>query len=402
MDNPVKVLREAPVDRQAAAVRALKEVSSAMVSSLQLGHLLQRLMEITVKVLDASGGTLILLDPESQQLSAKVVLGPELQTMPETCELSAGQGIASWVFSNRTPVIVDCMGKDDRFSPQVDAFFGDPNKPLVAAPLLTQQDCLGVIGVTGKTSQRKFDELDLDILTSLAGQASFAIDNTLLSGNLSKQRERLLTIEREIHKKLARDLHDGPAQWLAGMSMNLEFVLRLLEGDPCRARSELEGMRAVLDKTIRQIRNLMFELRPVILETDGIRATIEQYATNLRQTDGMNVRLDLQFNETGLSMESQRCIFDIVREALSNIRRHAHTLEAWISMKADQNTLVVVVKDNGLGFDFGAVQRDYSSRGSLGMLNMMERAAFVNGSLSIESVPGYGTAVRLVVPLDRG
>lgn len=399
MNNPTKTRqpREIENDRQTAAVRALTEASHAMVSDLQLSHLLQRIMEITVKVLDSAAGSLFLWDPGAQRLSVRIAC-PESHNGLQNISILPDRGIAGWVFSMRTPVNVADPAADPRYCPDADRALGSDSRSLLAAPLLTQQDCLGVIEVFDKRWGKPFDQLDLDILTSLAGQAAFAIDNSLLSTGLNKQRDRLLTIEREIHKKLARDLHDGPAQWLASVSMNLEYVVRLLDSNPAEARVELAAVRTTLDKTIQQVRHLMFELRPVVLETDGLAAAIRHYVDSLKNTGGMNVRLDLDLPGLNLNTDEQRCVFDIVREALSNVRRHAHTQEAWVSMRVVDGRLIVTVRDNGLGFDLASVQRDYSQRGSLGLLNMMERAASVGATIVIDSVPGYGTSVRLTLP----
>jgi signal transduction histidine kinase len=386
-------------ERHIAALRALQDAARTMASDLDLAHLLTKIMDIAVSVLHASAGSLLIYDAGADQLSLKVAC-PAARTSLEGSSLPRDVGVAGWVFTHRTPLIVPDVSLDDRFRAETDEALHQQHLSLIAAPLLTQQDCLGVIEVLG--GQHLFDDLDLDILTTLACQAALVIDNAILSTDLHTQRARLLTVEREIHKKLARDLHDGPAQWLAGISMNLEYILRLMDRDPPRAKTEMDNVRATLDKTIKQVRNLMFELRPVILESDGLEPALEHYVDSLNHAEGMNIKLQMGAPAPGLSLDIQRTIFDIIREALSNVKRHAHTQEVWVNLQHESNnTLTVTVKDNGLGFNFGAVQRDYSTRGSLGMLNMLERAAAVGGELAIDSVPGYGTTVKLKVPLSH-
>jgi signal transduction histidine kinase len=389
-------------DRHVAALRAFQDAARAMAFVVDATHLLKRIMDISAGALHASMGSLLMYDSDSGQLVFKAVC-PETRRPLEGSTLPGDVGVAGWVFTQKTPLSVPDVSRDERFHAGVDEELlnGQP-RSLIAAPLLNQKDCLGVIEVLRSQPDQPFDDLDLDILTTLACQASVVIDNAALSSRLYAQRARLITVEREIHKKLARDLHDGPAQWLAGISMNLEYIQRLMDRDLPRAKAEMDIVRVTLDKTIKQVRNLMFELRPIVLESDGLEAALEHYVDSLNHTEGMNIKLQMSASCSDLTADAQRTIFDIVREALSNVKRHAHTQEVWVSLQRDSNsTLTITVKDNGLGFNLGAVQRDYSTRGSLGMLNMLERAAAVGGELNIDSVPGYGTTVKLKVPLPH-
>jgi signal transduction histidine kinase len=389
------------IERRAAALKALQHAALVMASELEPEQLLKRVTDIAIEVLDASSGSLLMWDPEKSTLCFRVTSSdaqPELvgATMP------ADVGIAGWVFTHREPTIVADVRKDERFYSKIDESLGRQTTSLIAAPLMTQQEVLGVIELVDKRSRKTFDELDLDILTTLASQAAVSIDNARLSSRLHAQRERLITIEREIHKKLARDLHDGPAQWLAGMSMNIEYILRLMDVDLAKAKVEMEAVRGTLNKTIQQIRNLMFELRPVLLTSQGLKPALQHYIESLNETESMNIRLRMDDLRTRLSADTERAVFDIVREALSNVKRHAHTQEVWVDFLCDPaDRLIVTVKDNGLGFDLNAVQREYPMRGSLGMLNMLERADAVGGDLTLESVPGYGTTVKLTIPLAQ-
>ncbi len=404
MNEPLpRQFGEVNPDRYVAALRAFQDAARALAFDADVTHLLNRIVDITVRALHASVGSLLMYDSGSDQLVLKVAR-PETRRALEGSGLQRDAGVAGWVFTQGTSLSVPDVSRDKRFDAEEagvkESEHPDGPQSLIAAPLLNQRDCLGVIEVLRSPSDQPFDDLDLDILTTLAYQASVVIDNAILSSNLNAQRARLITVEREIHKKLGRDLHDGPAQWLAGMSMNLEYIQRLMDHDLPHAKAEMENVRSTLDKTIKQVRNLMFELRPVVLESDGLEPALEHYVDSLNNTEGMNIKLQVGAVCSDLSTDSQRTIFDIIREALSNVKRHAHTQEVWVNLQRESNnTLTVTVRDNGLGFNLGAVQRDYSTRGSLGMLNMLERAAAVGGELSIDSVPGYGTTVKLKVPM---
>ena len=372
-----------------------------MLSETEPEGLLRKICAVSIEMLDASTASLLIWDAERDQLVFRVT-GPEVSKQLEGRGISADEGIAGWVFTNRRPVIVPDVRADERFCSAIDESLGHQTISLIAAPLMTEQAMLGVIEVLNKKTGQGFDDVDLDVLTALANMAAIVIDNIRMANKLKFQRQQLSTIEQDIHKKLARDLHDGPAQWLAGISMNLEYILRLIDINLPQAKVELEATRQKLDRTINQVRNLMFELRPVLLESHDLETALKHYVDSLNQMDNMNISLQMDGLSTRLVPRSERAIFDIIREAISNIKRHAYTSHAWIDFRMDcDDTLVVTVRDDGLGFDLSAVQCDYPMRGSLGMLNMTERAGLIGGSLSINSAPNQGTIVTLRLPVQR-
>lgn len=363
--------------------------------------LLRKICAVSSEMLEASTASLLIWDTERSSLVFRVT-SPEVGAQLEGKGISSDEGIAGWVFTNRMPLIVPDVRSDERFCSALDESLGHQTTSLIAAPLMTEQAVLGVIEVLNKTTGRCFDDVDLDVLSALASVAAIVIDNMRMANKLRFQRQQLTTIEQDIHKKLARDLHDGPAQWLAGISMNLEYILRLIDINLPQAKIELEGTRQKLDRTINQVRNLMFELRPILLESHDLETALKHYVASLNQMDNMSIHLQMDGLRTRLAPRTERAIFDIIREAISNIKRHAYTSHAWIDFRmAGHDTLVVTIRDDGLGFDLGAVQCDYPMRGSLGMLNMTERAGLIGGSLAINSAPNQGTIVTLRVPLQR-
>jgi len=147
---------------------------------------------------------------------------------------------------------------------------------------------------------------------------------------------------------------------------------------------------------------MLFTLRPLILETQGLRAALEQYITKLAETNPLPIHLEAdQDLEKALDQNAQGIIFYIVEEAIGNARKHAKANNIWVRLHRQDNMLVAEVEDDGVGFDVDAVQKQYDQRGSLGMINMHERAELVNGKLSIASAPGEGTRITLTTPLRR-
>lgn len=396
-----KAATDSHTERRMAALQAFPDAVRKMTAEADPEEFLRVICAIVVDILNGSVGSLLIWNPEDDRLYFRAISADTCEQLKDM-SMPSDAGIAGWVFTHHEPLIVPDVRQDERFYSAIDESLGRQTTSLIAAPLMTQHKMLGVIEVLDKRFEDSFDELDLDILTALAGQAAIEIDNIVMYNKLKRQRRQLISIEQEVHKKLARDLHDGPAQWIAGISMNMEYILRLMDTDPAQARTELEMARQKLDKAANQIRNLMFELRPILLESHDLQTALKHYIDNLIQTDDMNIRLSMDELQTPLSPRTSRAIFDIIREAISNIKRHAYTSDAWIDLHTDNtDTLTITIKDNGLGFDPIAVRQNYSMRGSLGMLNMTERAELLDGKLTIDSVPREGTTITLTIPLHQ-
>ncbi len=209
----------------------------------------------------------------------------------------------------------------------------------------------------------------------------------------------MLGIEDEVHKKLARDFHDGPAQILASLIMDVEFIQKLLERDPSKVEAELLQLKEKAIKVMHQARTTMFELRPLVLETEGLEAALLYYIERLRQTENMSIHLQAEGLEERLPHRVEDIVFAIVREAINNIKKHARANNVWLTVIRDEKELLTTIRDDGQGFSVEEVEISYATRGSIGLLNLYERAEMLGGQISIESAPGQGTTVRLTVPL---
>jgi signal transduction histidine kinase len=219
--------------------------------------------------------------------------------------------------------------------------------------------------------------------------------------SLREERDKIVDREEQARNKLARDLHDGPTQDIAAIAMRLNFARFLIDREPKRARAELARLEDLAHRTVKEIRSMLFTLRPVILETEGLLAALSMYAENLQENNGQLVQVEAEQYEECLDLETQGVVFTIMEEAINNARKHAEAAHIWVRLAVHQDLFVAQVADDGQGFDVQAVEGEYASQGSLGMLNMQERATLIGGTLDIKSEIGNGTRVTLLVPLDE-
>jgi signal transduction histidine kinase len=270
----------------------------------------------------------------------------------------------------------------------------------VCIPLRAGFQIFGAM-VIGSTTAVQFNAEQLELFSGVADQTIIALQNAQLYQRLEAEKQRIVEADEEARKELARDLHDGPTQSIAAIAMRINFIRSLMSKDPEAALSELEKVEQLAKQTSKEIRGMLFTLRPLVLETQGLTAAVETVITRLRESDGMNIKMSGGEHGDLLSDSAQGVVFAIVEEALGNARKYAEAELITVRFWREDNLFVARVKDNGKGFDVQDVNADYSSRGSLGMINMRERAERIDGSLKLESVPGQGTAITLVVPLDK-
>ncbi len=377
----------------------LYEVATAMGSTLELSVLLKTMMQVTQTALRSEACTLMLLDEQQRELVFEIPLG-EKQDELRRFRIPLDQGLAGWVARTGRPAIVNDLRNDPRFLAEVDASSGFSTRAALCVPLLVRGQVIGVLEVLNKQDGASYTTNDLALLTTLAGQAAVALDNARLFRSLREEHERLLAAEEEVRKNLARDLHDGPAQDLAAISMGLEITRRLLTLDLPRARQELEGVENLARRATRQIRTLQFELRPLALETRGVRAALETYIQQLSQGSATHYALLAEGCKGRLPTPMEQATFSIVQEALGNTRKHGKATQVEVQMHERDTAWTIQVRDNGQGFDVTNVLKNYESRGSLGLLNMRERATAIGGQLTIDSAPGQGTLVTLHIPCD--
>jgi signal transduction histidine kinase len=268
-------------------------------------------------------------------------------------------------------------------------------------PLRNGLDTYGVLlfshpDVEFFTSERR------EVLDIFGNQLMIALQNARLYRDLEVEKERVTKIHEEARNKLARDLHDGPTQSVAALAMRTNFARRLMERDIEATAEELFKIEDLARRTTKEIRHMLFTLRPLVLESRGLAEALESLSHNVQETFDQNVIVEADENIVPkMEMNKQAVVFAIAEEAVNNVRKHAKADHIWVRLKEIEPDLVLLeIEDDGAGFNVQDMEAAYSSRGSLGMVNMRERTKLVNGAFSIESTPGEGTRIQVVIPLS--
>ncbi|HEX4755879.1 MAG TPA: sensor histidine kinase [Candidatus Dormibacteraeota bacterium] len=232
-------------------------------------------------------------------------------------------------------------------------------------------------------------------LDDLAAAATPPPDNSRVR-DASRQVFQIIEEER---MRIARDMHDGPAQSMANLVLQAEILERLIQRDPAQVVQELadfkDGVRAVLEDT----RRLIFDLRPMTLDDLGLVPTLRKFVKDYGDKAKLNAQLRVMGEEVRLPGSYEPSIFRIIQEALNNARKHAKARNVEVLINFQEDSITAVVRDDGVGMDVAAIEGTIDGNKHLGLISMRERAELEKGTLEIRSELGKGTEVRAGLPL---
>jgi signal transduction histidine kinase len=385
-------------------LRALYKLTSTMMSTLNYQSVINLLLDLSLAVMNS--------DPDAapdDQLVGAVLLFKD-----EKLEVGAARRFTSAdmrvVLAGRDGVIANCIEEDRPALAYT--VKNDPDLSRIVAlmtcsevycfPLRSGFSAYGVL-IFGHPERGYFSKDRCEMLDTFGRQAVIAIQNARLYQDLVNERDRMFEVQDEARKKLARDLHDGPTQSVAAIAMRVSLTRRMLEKDPKSASEELSRIEDLARRTSKEIRHMLFTLRPLVLESQGLVAALKAMADKTKETYQQNVLIQVEEQLLPeLEMGKQSVIFFIAEEAVNNARKHAQALQIWVTLKSlGQGIALLEIVDDGVGFDVEAVSHAYDKRGSLGLLNLRERTELVNGLLSIQSKPTQGTHIQVYIPLTE-
>jgi len=387
--------------------RVIYQLISALSATLNYQRVLETALDLSSTVLsnsnDSANGLIsaVFLFSENDSNKTSLTVGsargfssPDMRvTLPGT------GGLIGQTIDESLPQLTNEIIKD----PEIGQIFALRNcKEAYCIPLRTGLDTCGVL-LFAHPQTGFFTPERREILDIIGNQATIAIENARLYQDLEQEKERMMEIQEEARNKMARDLHDGPTQSVSAIAMRINFARRLIESDPKATAQELYKIEELARHTTKEIRHMLFTLRPLVLESQGLVTALESMASKMRETYSQNVIIQADPNLVPqLEMGKQTVVFYIVEEAVNNARKHAQAAHIWVRLKLLKADLALLeIEDDGVGFNLNAVDSSYEDRGSLGMVNMRERAELINGVLNIKSSIGHGTQIQLAIPLTE-
>ncbi len=388
--------------RRVTEMALLNDITRTLSATLQFDEVLMRIMDRVEGILKAEAGWLLLTDSSTGDLVFQIGLGKTRAIEP--FHLPRGQNLAGKVAMTGQPVLVVDVEQDKRPFKDLEQKVGFAVQSILCVPLILHDHIIGVLEVMSKKGD-KFSQNDLELLNSIVPYAAIAIKNARFHGSALAERDRVIEAEDQARKALARDLHDGPTQMVSAMMMRLDFCKLLMEKEPDsldKLAEEIATTQDLAGQAIHQIRTLLFELRPLTLEAQGLVPALRVFMDRRQQDVEDKVKLRLEIKSLNPNNEISRqedkvegAIFAIVQEAVGNAIKYAYADNIVVKLEETFTAIYVGITDDGDGFDIDAVMNNYEQRASLGMLNIQERADLIGADLSLRSIIGQGTRISL-------
>jgi signal transduction histidine kinase len=280
----------------------------------------------------------------------------------------------------------------------------DGCKSALVLPLNRAMNAFGIMLFAHPDAQY-FTTDRRELLEMIGHQAVISIQNARLYQDLEDEKELIVQSQEEARKKLARDLHDGPIQSVAAIAMRVDVARHMMARDAAESANELVKIEELARRTTKELRHMLFTLRPLALESEGLISALQAMADKTLEAFQQKVRIEIdQAIVDNLELGKQTVVFYLVDEAVTNARKHAQAALILVRLRTipqDANIALLEILDNGKGFNTQEVFGGYEKRGSLGMINLRERSELINGVLNIESAPGKGTRIQVFIPLDE-
>ena len=211
---------------------------------------------------------------------------------------------------------------------------------------------------------------------------------------------KIIKAQEEERQRVARDIHDGPAQLMSNIVLKAEICDRLVDTDPIKAKEELKNLKSVVRETLQDVRKIIYNLRPMSLDDLGLIPTLQRYIFTFQQES----KISVNFKTTGvyedIKPEISLSIFRIVQEIINNVKKHAEASNVSINLEFLEKELRLNVEDDGKGFNTEELKtrKDYINSG-FGLYSMRERVELLNGKFEVNSAIGKGTRIDITVPL---
>ena len=393
-------------------MRAIYDLTTTLTATLSYKRVLDSALDLSVNALHVDDAETEHATPKDDRLVSGVLLfkGDELlvgsarrfTNADMRATFPAKEGLLAKVIEEGEPLVVGNVTSD----PELGRLVGlQTCESIYCFPMRSGFNVYGAL-IFGHPTPNYFTRDRCDVLAIIARQAVIAIQNARLYQDIADEKERIVEVQEEARKKLARDLHDGPTQSVAAIAMRVNLARRMIEREHVKdAVDELTKIEELARRTSKEIRHMLFTLRPLVLESQGLTAALEAMAEKMKETFEQNVIIQVDENLTSqLEMGKTGVIFYIAEEAVNNARKHAQAAHIWVRLKPlpkQADIAFLEIADDGLGFDVAAVNKSYDKRGSLGMVNLRERTELVNGILHIDSAPGKGARIQVFIPLTE-
>ncbi|MBI3980323.1 MAG: GAF domain-containing protein [Chloroflexi bacterium] len=372
--------------RRADQLRTINQIGQRVTSILALEDLLPSVAQTVFAAFRCYSVAIFLREGDALRLRA---LAATATGAPEVGTIWPAESIIGWVVEHGEPVLANDVLREPRYRPAAGL---EQARAELVVPIAIGPAAIGALSVQ-HAEPNAFDDDDPAILRAIADQIAVAMENARL---FAESRGRATLEERN---RLAREMHDGLAQQLTGIVLQLEASDQLFEPKPERAQARLRKALELARDALSEARRSVWNLRSAPLEAGTLTEAIQGEIRRLHEESGIAVDLDAD-GVRRLPPEAESCLFRVAQEALNNVRKHARASHVAVELEGGADWVRLTVRDDGVGFDSAARPDGTEKRRGFGLVGLRERAQLVGGNLNVSSAPGHGTELTVTVPID--
>jgi len=415
---------DARVHARTRQLSTLNAVALTVNQSLNLKEILDRALDEVLQLTGIDMVAIFLLDTSKGQLKLMAFRGLSEIAARLAYQVGLLDGSCGGVLELGKSIVV----------PDISAYRGRAAESLkregvtamMHVPLMNKGHALGSMCL-GTHDNTKFDDDEQKLLTAVGNQIAIAVENARLYAEVQhKERvrgelfQKALAAQEDERKRIARELHDEISQSLTALLYEAEEGLERASSPKVKER--LQSICNLTHHTLDDVHNLIFDLRPSMLDQLGLIPALRWLAQSRLETKGIRVTVDVSSNVGPLNSktdiqrlapEIETALFRVIQEAINNIARHAAARKVEIQLELEDNLAIVSIKDDGIGFDLSELSvtaiKDIGSNASLfsnnarglGLIGIQERIELLGGELDINTAPGSGTHIHIRVPLQE-
>ncbi len=391
-------------DRNLRKLSVWLEMVNTISSTLDIRQVLHVVAQLTADLFVAKS-CIYLLDDEDQSLIPTVAVGsydPVLKSKFKALKGRKAFPAIQKAIKAEQPVVVTPQNSERMLTREIVEQF---NYGWVAlAPIMTKGKTIGIMQVDRPPEAEGFDSEEVEIIFAIARATAVAIENARLIDMLGQKEQllhqlvnKLITAQEDERKFIAADLHDGIIQSLIAIWYRLQRLSAVEEMEPGKWQGEITELTGILNEQIQEIRRILYDLRPIVLDNYGLIPAVEAHVNNISEKHALPVDLKVTGEQQRLDSKTEVALFRILQEALTNVIKHAAASSVKVSLTIGEENVILIVEDDGSG-----INKDYDDQTEpkhrLGLAGIQERALLLGGDCKIKSRPGKGTKIKVSIP----
>ena len=386
------------IEERTRELSTLLAISHTVVSTLELQPLLNLILEQLQEVVGYTGASVFIR--EGKDLCLRAHRGPFPQEEILRLSLSPGRALVREVILEQKPMLIPDVLGDSRSACEFRAWVGEyvaahpggiPQDKFLShlrswmgVPLVTKGQSIGMLTLSYSKPER-FSSADARLVTAFASQVAVAVENA----RLYQQAEQLAVMEER--QRLARELHDSVTQALYSVTLYAEATrMAMSSGKQDIAIENLQELQDMAHEAMLDMRMLIFELHPPVLEEEGLMAALQARLAAVETRAGLQTEIQAE-GERRLPLAVEEELFWIALEAFNNVVKHARAQKVAVRLRLKEGSACLEIQDDGRGFDPAVARQS----GGMGLRGMEERARRIGGQLEIKSAPGKGTTLQV-------